>query len=953
MIDYFGNNENQDNDLKKNNFSTEISIAFDVLHIHWLYSSEPKVVENVLEAMGPMFSLLPSEKMKELIPKLIPAITALYKKLHFDSYFITQALTLMLIESVKEDNLIHIMLIESMIHAMFNQILTSPDYDQPQKIKNHFELLRCFDIFVANFSDTVVEFLFQQTKNNNEEEKMKAVIVLTHLITSSEASVKKIIPHFIEVLKNMIAVEHSLRMKRTFLKAIVALAYRQYLEQKDDATLLEFIITQCSYDSPPTDKGELRNLTIDCENSLFLLSSTVPDIKPSLWPLLLKALLNCDNDETLATISRCLTQLVNVQHKQENASAHRSEIIVPSNESIYVRSLSLLIDHTNKKMVQNLISFLSSYCEYVHKDLKVSWDMDLKKLGVYLDSNDFCIDTWESLILDLFRSSIYQVNDNKWIEVVLHKILEQIPKNEKNIQRKGILYKFLAILLCHVGDAQTIGYTLDILFNALSNSLPYESKQLARALGIISIKHGLSIVEKLDALAKAIESKKSSRFLNFNFMKNSKHENDINNMKYSITLCYGEVAREVLDEGVLQRLVGSDVEGHGGGMRWTVAQLRHSNNPPPLIQASLNTVEFLARAITSVPHTNITLGDRWNLVNLVLDQMFEHSLKVSNVELYPSIIKATTALILLPKHLAPEERNLIIRTLCGKVYNSVSFLKTKFGSDEEETSNNIFAKIMNDSLGSLNTLIKEFMLQSVCPSTLDDILSILDEWIDNENEQVRTATIRSVQVTLMFFIQNVKLTYENPSRFGQAGLIMGKMVPRCADVSSVVRYTAIDCVKILIQIIDLYEGRSSDSNVDVCKKLSDIQSEIGTQDSEKFSVLISHLATIISNRVPHQQTIQLIESLLSGIYNDEMSGVGCNIVLSNLIKIKGQDLHQNVNDVMDYILNSLVSVEGNVREGLLNALLTLTRHHPKAVVANLLLQPLPFEKLVHLIIFRI
>ena len=43
----------------------------------------------VVEAMGPMSYLMPSEKLEEQLPKLIPGILALYKK-HTEAFYISK-----------------------------------------------------------------------------------------------------------------------------------------------------------------------------------------------------------------------------------------------------------------------------------------------------------------------------------------------------------------------------------------------------------------------------------------------------------------------------------------------------------------------------------------------------------------------------------------------------------------------------------------------------------------------------------------------------------------------------------------------------------------------------------------------------------------------------------------------------------------------------------------------
>lgn len=47
----------------------------------------------VVEAVGPMSYLMPSEKLEEQLPKLIPGILALYKK-HAEAFYISKVSSL-------------------------------------------------------------------------------------------------------------------------------------------------------------------------------------------------------------------------------------------------------------------------------------------------------------------------------------------------------------------------------------------------------------------------------------------------------------------------------------------------------------------------------------------------------------------------------------------------------------------------------------------------------------------------------------------------------------------------------------------------------------------------------------------------------------------------------------------------------------------------------------------
>lgn len=106
-----------------------------------------------------------------------------------------------------------------------------PDYAQPELLRTHSEVLRCFECLAIYFTDHTLDHLMQQIRSHNEKERVKALVVLTHLINSSETSVKSRLGDVLNVLKIMFN-DHSLKIKRALMKIIVAIAYKGFLGNK-------------------------------------------------------------------------------------------------------------------------------------------------------------------------------------------------------------------------------------------------------------------------------------------------------------------------------------------------------------------------------------------------------------------------------------------------------------------------------------------------------------------------------------------------------------------------------------------------------------------------------------------------------------------------------------------------------------------------------------------------
>lgn len=110
-------------------------------------------------------------------------------------------------------------------------VCISPDYAQPELLRTHSEVLRCFECLAIYFTDHTLDHLLQQIKNNNEKERVKVICVLTHLVNSSEVSIKTRLGDVLSVLRYMLN-DPSIKMKKALLKIIVAIAYKDFLGSK-------------------------------------------------------------------------------------------------------------------------------------------------------------------------------------------------------------------------------------------------------------------------------------------------------------------------------------------------------------------------------------------------------------------------------------------------------------------------------------------------------------------------------------------------------------------------------------------------------------------------------------------------------------------------------------------------------------------------------------------------
>ncbi|KAL4719398.1 hypothetical protein ACJJTC_011655, partial [Scirpophaga incertulas] len=922
----------------KENFVTEFSIIFDVLYNQWLSSHEPKVSESVLEALGPITRLIPERQFNETVNKFVLSLLSLYRKPTINFYYISQCISYLLSPSPLNPKLnLSDNVINSANHILFNLVVLEPDYDQPHTVKNHFEVLRCFDHMAGQFPDPTIESLLHQCKNNQEKDRMKAVIILTHLTTSSQVFIDSYAGKFIAILKVMTAMEQGLKMKKLLVKAIVGLVYRNCITSPEDFSMVEFIIKHCGYDGPSNaSKQEIIDLHDTCKSSLILMCNTVTSVRNQIRNLLLAALTVEDFTPSLSTVSHCLTSIMQNTEISEEDNKDKVKDVNFSPDLVFIRCVTYIADPDQTERNRNLLIFLEEYSGDIHKNLKNSWTVEVQRLLKYVDKIE-SKEQWHDMLLDLLVSAVEQVNNNKWVETISQLISQQVLSKKQPPVIKGVSLQYLAVLACHISNAAVVENVLKIILFALK-SIPIDSVEyVSKAIGIASRQHGEFILNELDATYKENESRRSHKILNFLSSRNSKSEAELNAVKYAVITCYGKVAGDCLDAHVLARL--------GENVTSTLYDILKSSPSFDLCKASIISLYLISKALYPASHHNVALRNRWQLLNAVLEQIYNSNLDNRNVELYPMIVKASKALTKLQKGILPEERNTILRVLFNSIFEELSSLKRRCDERNDE-KNDVLAKTLNDSLSLLHQLIRELIIQSTCLSTIDDLVGLLIEWLRHDNDEIRTASFMILQVIFDAYIKNVKLNYETPSKFGQMGYLLGLVVPGVADTNFAVRLTAIDCIKVIIHIQDLYEGHTIEPDDECMGNLAQLQNNVLTNDLSMVSDYCVSLCNTITPKIPHQHTMQFIESLLEGYDNNEYRSVGTSSILDAFLLKKGQDLFQNVERIVDVLLRTMDVVNEESRLKLMKPLTSLTRYHSNAVTAVLLAQRIPLKPCV-------
>lgn len=222
--------QSPDPSISVENFYTEMSMAYDILFSSWIHSKEPRVVESVLHSLSSIFTVLSTEKITQQTPKIVTTLLSLYKKQNY-TYFVTKCLGSVILIAARTNGTLLEPLLSNILQSLTDVVCISPDYAQPDLLRSHSEVLRCYECLANHFTDHTIDHLIGQLKNNNERERIRALHVLTHLTNSAESAVHSRSKDLVKYLSDMLN-EPNLRVKKTLLKAIIAFACKGFLLNK-------------------------------------------------------------------------------------------------------------------------------------------------------------------------------------------------------------------------------------------------------------------------------------------------------------------------------------------------------------------------------------------------------------------------------------------------------------------------------------------------------------------------------------------------------------------------------------------------------------------------------------------------------------------------------------------------------------------------------------------------
>lgn len=969
--------------------SAEIGISYDVIHQQWLNTRDSKLSAHLLKVLSYMYPLLPKQKISDNTNKIINSLLMMYNR-QIDRASINIFLSSVIQTTQKIDPQLLDAQSDAVIIRIFDVINATPDFENPVASRSHNEVLRCYDLLTKTYGSKVMEVIHTKFKSNDDRDKVKALMLLTHLTNTRSDIVGFRKSDFTDILKQLVMNEKQFRMKTILLKAVMAFAQKGFIQ---DSVFAKFLIHHCCRlvkilpeQGTRDDENEFIR---DSRNSLIILARTSDKAMDDLLKAeLLLSFMLYEYTEATMTFAKCLVSLFQKnpdmytfeedEMDEENPGVSQSNPKLPSAESVFVRMLVLMADFEDKDRIIEILKFTQQFCpNLAGKHLQPLWNekipemIEIVKIGdddkLYKELNKFLMTTIKDIDDVKFSESLVNKMSDQYSlymtqpyvpPQVINQITTEVIVPNLRLER-GMLLKIIGICVCYVSEKPSVESKIDLIINQvrleklekLYTIEEIEEKFIdpAKALGFVSIVHYENLMKKFELIIMDDTLKKSSKFFPITFTKDTQKENEKFRLRlliiYSFYYMVQNTHKENIlnaDDNVTMKLIEY--------LNRQLLEIRECKIKEKILLTLLN----ISNIYLEQNEKKVEFKFTNDLLNLILRIPISNELGKDNfnagnwgyydyLPLFPTILKLATNLIKLSPF---DDENLKDTELLNNSAHNFFTAAQNLNADNE-VSQSYLAPNITSSIPELNLFIKMLLQRKPSPDCLDDIVSVLEPWLKEKNPQVRICAGLILESTLECYTRTVKIGGEAPTKFHQTGLLIGKVVPRCIDSNGRVREIYVNILKKILKLACIYETLTiPDEENDWMKELNRIKEQITIEDNDAIVNIAKEIASIIAQRLTSHQYVAFSKHLLYQLNDSDPNACsGGALVLNYFIQMKGSEMFHAIPDIIKDSFHALKTCENEgTRGNLFLSLVSLTKHHPKLVCEEMLLQTLPYDK---------
>ncbi|XP_062822975.1 maestro heat-like repeat-containing protein family member 1 isoform X2 [Anolis carolinensis] len=928
--------------VRRDTFSNEIFSAYEVLFYGWLQSREAKLRLAVVEALGPMTHLLPSEKLEEQLPRLIPGILVLYRK-PAEAYYISKSLCQILEASVNIGSRTLDTQLDTLLNALQLQICAPLDSSMPVPLKNHNEVLRCFTVLASSFPDHLLGFLLPKLESGNERIRVGTLTILRQIINSTPSQMEFKKPFILSSMKLPLQ-DNSNRVKRAVVHVISAMAHHGYLEQPGGEALIEFLVRQCALPAnqalllPRRSSLEMEDLTDShvrdiSVNTLFLISTTVDRMADVLWPYLLEFVTPIPLTNALTPLCKSLLFLA-AQRQEEEGDGFQLTYDNNGLPSPYALTVRLLVVSSQPYLGEGrgsaCLRLLNVLQLSVHKDLKPLWSRKIPALVEHLEANtteSLSQKEWEERLLKFLRETLAAISDPLWTSQLTQEMCRRLSSYNCYPMEKNFLYKCIGTALAACNNKDLVRKQLQDLLETARYQEEAEREGLASCLGLCAVTHLDETLAKLEEFVKSDVFKKSAGLFSI-FKDRSDHE--VEKVKSTLILCYGHVAKHAPRELVLARIETDILRNIFLYFNTKVLGIKVETKDLTLKLCLIRSVCMICQAICASDQSgDFSFSRKAELVLQMTDFIKAEPVDSLRTSIRQKAMMACMYLVILEPPLSDTEKAELVESCLSSV------LPLPLPDAPEP--------LWSNTLHALKDLLKSLLHRHMTPHGLQNMFEHLSPWIKSAKEHERERAVDVSAAILAFYREKLNVSTVVP--FYNLGFLMALFSPRCTDSQASVRQHAVDCVYSLLYVQLCYEGFSRDHRDDSIEKLKALKPGLRDPDVSILFQACCSIAKVIAKRLPPDQMLSLLLSMLEGLADpDRNCSRAATVMINSILKERGAVLLEKVPEILEMVHAKLQEVdEEPVRRAAQQTVCILATQHKAAVVATLLGRPLPLD----------
>lgn len=959
ILEYLANlDKAPDPTVRKDTFSSEICAAFDILFQNWLQNREPKLRLTVAEALGSMCHLMASDKLEDQITKLIPAILSLYKKHNTDHYIISKSLCQVLDASVNMGSRVLETQLESLLFALHHQVSAPVDFSNPPTVKNHNEVLRCFSLLANTFPDRLVLFVLQRLENTSERSRLGSLAVLRHLINSTTATMESKKLLILASIRQPMA-DHSNKVKKRVVQVISAMAHHGYLELEGGELLVRFIVQNCALPDTyqvnrgqkNTDPEEVTNeaLRSMCDNTLHLLTTTVGQLADVLWPKLLYFLTPPQYSNATAPLCKSLVVLGTKKKSNQDSSFNINfthEVNLPTPQTLFIRLLvNAAFPFSSREHGAPSLSLLQVLGTNIHLKTEPLWDNEIPPLLSLLEESSVeSLDKkkWDEMLLKFLSKTLATIEDDKWVCQLASEATRYLSTYNNALEEKSFLYRFIGMTLQHSFNKEQVKKHLHETLLSAQHNDAIEREGLAMGVGLCANSHLEGTLAKLEEFGKSDAFKKSPSI--FNLLK-ERNEVEVEKVKSTLILCYGQVALHAPPEKILNRIDQDILRSISKHFNTKVLGIKVETKDLTMKLSLIQSVGFIAKAISEcVKKQGYVFTRKQELITVMLDFIKAEAADSLRTPVRHLVMTACANLMALEPVLGENETFDLLKVCVNSVFSLPPETHTPEKVKEEEILDPKQRQMLyKDTLASLQNLLKSVLSRDPTPDGLQSVFKHIESWLSSAQDHERERAV-SVTANILTYYLDI-LTVKNMVTFHNLGALLGRLCPRCSDPVPTIRTAAIDALYTLLYIQLRYEGFALDYKDEGVDSLLPMKESLENPDHAILYKTCSDITKVMSKRLPQQQLTTLVFMLFEGLVDSQSNCCrASSVILNTLLRNRGGGLQELVPEMLEVLHVRLQNItEDQVRVAVGQTVLILASQHLQTVMNTLINQPLPYD----------